>query len=261
MDFRVCCVKGCDEPSLALGLCTLHWQRTRKYGSPAATKFHSGSFRGKPAAERFEMQVKRREDGCWIWAGGVDLDGYGAFKGEAAGQQFLRAHRWSWAHHNNKRVPPGAHICHTCDNPRCVNPEHLFLGDPLANMRDKVAKGRLRVADGEKNGHAKLTEAQARAILADPRPHAAIAADYGVKSSTVGSIKQRVSWQHIEDVVVAQPPPRVSHRQGVSDRITPDIVRAIRNAAEPLKALAERHGVSVQTVCDIRKRRSWAHIE
>ena len=261
MDFSVCCIKGCDEPSVALGLCNLHWRRNKRYGSPVATKNHAGLFLGKSAPERFAMQHKAHESGCWIWTSSTDQDGYGAFVGEAAGQMFRRAHRWSWAHHNNQRVPLGAHICHTCDNPRCVNPAHLFLGDPLANMRDKVAKGRLRVADGEKNGHAKLTEAQARAILADPRPHAAIAADYGVKSSTISSIKQRVSWQHIEDVEVAPPPPRISPRKGKSDRITPEIVRAIRAANEPLKALAERHGVSVQTVCDIRKRRSWTHVE
>jgi len=259
--FSVCCIKGCDEPSVALGLCNLHWRRNKRFGSPVATKNHAGMFLGKPAPERFAMQHKVDAGGCWIWTGGTDADGYGAFRGEAAGQQFLRAHRWSWAHHNNQRVPPGAHICHTCDNPRCVNPEHLFLGDPLANMRDKVAKGRMRVPEGEQHGKAKLTEVQARAILADPRPYAAVAADYGVTSSTIGDIKQRASWQHLEDVDVAPRPPRISPRKGVSDRITPDIVRAIRGAPGPLKAIAERYGISVQTVCDIRKRRSWAHIE
>jgi DNA invertase Pin-like site-specific DNA recombinase len=86
---------------------------------------------------------------------------------------------------------------HTCDNPSCVNPEHLFAGTNADNMRDKAQKGRSKVPVGEKHGKAILTEPQVRRILKDPRPYTEIATQYNVASSTIGSIEQRVSWRHL----------------------------------------------------------------
>lgn len=260
MDLSVCCIKGCDEKTVALGLCVNHYRRNKMYGSPMALKQHNGMFRNKTAIQRFEMQVKKRENGCWEWTGGVDQDGYGSFRAEANGQIFHRVHRWSWAFHNNQQVPKHGFICHTCDNPRCANPEHLFLGDATINNADKMSKGRFRVARGEKGGHAVLTYEQARAILSDPRPYAAIAYEYGVKPSTIGSIKQRISWRDIDDVEPVKPK-RVSARKGVSDKVTPEIVRDIRTSTLTGKELAAKYGLSPQAICGIRKRRSWAHVE
>jgi hypothetical protein len=73
----------------------------------------------------------------------------------------------------------------------------LFSGTNADNMRDKVQKGRTHIAAGERNGHAILTERQVRRILRDPRPHAEIATQYNVATSTIGSIKQRYSWKHL----------------------------------------------------------------
>lgn len=260
LDLSVCCIKGCEKPSAALGLCVNHWRRNRMYGSPVASMKHSGMFIGKSPIERFNMQYKVAKSGCWEWVGGKDADGYGSFNGKHLDQFFSRAHRWSWAYHNNKTVPQGAHVCHSCDNPSCVNPDHLWVGSPLENQRDKWSKGRGGVLRGEDSSRAKLTEEQARAVLIDPRPSSRIAADYGVKASTIGSIKARESWRSIEDVEPVKAK-RVSPRKGVSDKITPDIVREIRTSTETGKALAKKFGITPQTVCDIRKRRSWAHIE
>jgi hypothetical protein len=260
MDYSVCCIKGCDKEVEALGLCVNHWRLNRRYGSPVATKMHSGSFQGKSADERFAMQVRKQASGCLHWVGATDQDGYGAFKGEAAGKMYYRAHRWSWAFHNDQPIPPYGHICHTCDNPRCVNPDHLVLGTALSNMQDKIAKGRARVGEGEKHGSAVLTEDQARAILSDPRTYTELAAAYNVKPSTIGSLKQRYSWRSLGDVEVVKAP-RVSPRKGVSDRLNPDIVREIRTKQLSGKEYAKKFGVSVATVCDIQKRRSWAHVE
>ncbi len=260
MDHSICCIKECDKPVEALGLCVNHWRLNRKYGSPVATKMHSGSFRGKPADERFAMQVRAQASGCLHWVGGTDSDGYGAFQGEAAGQMHSRAHRWSWAFHNNRAIPKGAHICHTCDNPRCVNPDHLVLGTALSNMQDKIAKGRQRVGQGERAGHAVLTEDQAKAILSDPRTYTELAAAYNVKPSTIGSLKQRHSWRSLGAAEVARAP-RVSPRRGVSDRVNPEIVREIRTMQLSGKGYSEKFGITPATVCDIQKRRSWAHVE
>lgn len=260
LDHTVCCIKECDKESHALGLCVNHWRMNRKYGSPVAASMHNGLFRGKSSDERFAMQVRKQPSGCAHWIGGTDEDGYGVFRGEAVGQMYFRAHRWSWAFHNNQAIPKGGHICHTCDNPRCVNPGHLFLGDNAINMADKIAKGRARVANGERSGHAVLTEEQAKAILKDPRTYTELAAAYNVKPSTIGSLKQRHSWRSLGEVDVAHAP-RVSPRRGVSDRINPDIAREIRTKQLSGKAYAEKFGITQATVCDIQKRRSWAHVE
>lgn len=258
MDLSICCIKGCDKPSVALGLCVNHWRRNRKYGSPVALAKHSGSFRGVPTETRFLTRVKKRESGCWEWGGGRDQDGYGVFRGEAGGVLFHRAHRYSYAIHSGP-IPSGVHVCHKCDNPPCVNPDHLFLGANADNQRDKWAKGRGRGGAGENHHSAILTRKQVAAILRDARPYTELAADYGVSASTVGSIKQRISWRSVKGEPVRAK--RVSPMRGKSEKITPEIVKEIRNSGATLKELASMYGVSPQTICDIRKRRSWSHIE
>jgi len=192
---EVCCIKGCDLPVLTLGLCNKHWRRNKKYGSPAAVTSHSGLFRGLPAEERFAKSVIK-SDGCWVWKASKDKNGYGIFKGMIGEVAFTRAHRYSYALHTGDMLI-GMQALHTCDNPSCVNPSHLFAGTNADNMRDKAIKGRSRTPVGEGHGKAILSERQVRRILKDPRPYTEIAAQYNVASTTIGSIKQRVSWKHL----------------------------------------------------------------
>lgn len=255
----ICGCKGCNLPVLALGMCNKHWQRNRKYGSPFAVKTHAGAMRGLTAPERFGLQMKMTEE-CWIWAAGLDADGYGRFRGVYEGMQYTRAHRYSWALHNRQNIPKGMLVCHRCDNPRCVNPDHLFLGTDSDNMRDKIAKNRHNVPKGELNRRAILTEAQALAILGDPRPYAQIAADYGVTAPTIGSIKNRESWAHLEVEVVKNSAPR-ANRKGKGTKITEADVREILKAEKSGTELAEQFGVSRGLICNIQKRRTWAHVQ
>lgn len=257
---EICGCKGCDLPVVALGMCNKHWQRNRKYGTPFAVKTRTWEMRGLAAPERFGKQVKFT-DNCWEWAGPTDKDGYGIFRGEFEGVAYQRAHRYSWALHNKQNIPKGILACHKCDNPRCVNPDHIFLGTGADNMRDKIEKGRQRAPKGAAAYHSILSEAQAQAVLADPRAYAVIAADYGVKASTIGSIKARVSWTHLDGEAVKNPHARSSNRRGKGTKLTAEIVKAIKASTEPGKQLAERYGVSPQLITNIRKRRTWAHIE
>lgn len=92
-----------------------------------------------PLSVRFWKHVEKT-DGCWLWNGATGEHGYGSIGGEG-GAGNLRANRVSWQLHYGK-VPDGLHVCHRCDNPPCVRPDHLFLGTRKDNLQDAKAKGR-----------------------------------------------------------------------------------------------------------------------
>lgn len=206
---------------------------------------------------RFFANVEKA-DGCWKWLGKKDKDGYGIFNARLFGKRHSRAPRVAWMLQNRVLIPEGRQVLHTCDNPECVKILHLTLGKPIDNTQDMLSKGRHTAAKGEEAGKAVLTEAQAMAILGDIRPYAVIGAEYGVAASTIGHIKNGTSWGHLKGE--RKRSVRVSPRRGVSDNITPEIVREIRASTLPYRTLAAQYGVSVPTICDIRKGRSWKHI-
>lgn len=193
---RVCCIKGCESTILASGMCNKHWQRTRKYGSPVVVRHYPGMMRGLPAAERFARQVKKSID-CWLWSAAKDKDGYGVFRGEAAGVMHAKAHRWSWAHHNGRQIPDGMLICHSCDTPSCVNPAHLSLGTGAENQKQRWQRGRGFVHFGRRPPAAKLSDDEVREIRAATGRQADIGRRYGVSQTAVSDIKRRRSWAHV----------------------------------------------------------------
>lgn len=130
--------------------------------------------------DRFEEWYEPvTETGCWIWLGVLTEQGYG--KARLKGKQ-IGAHRLSWMKYRGS-IPDGMFICHKCDNPLCVNPDHLFLGAQADNSNDKVAKGRQ---------WRKLSPAVVDAIRKSEGSHVEIAAKFGVSSSHVGNIKAGV---------------------------------------------------------------------
>lgn len=93
--------------------------------------------RSAPLEDRFWVKV-RKSDGCWEWTAASKQGGYGKI---AVGRRLMLAHRVSWELANGP-IPDGLLVCHTCDNPPCVRPDHLFLGTQTDNMRDAVRKNR-----------------------------------------------------------------------------------------------------------------------
>lgn len=138
---------------------------------------------------------------CWEWTAYRQKQGYGCFSYH--GIQRL-AHRASWELHFG-RIPSGKDILHKCDNPPCVNPSHLFIGDDFINQQDRVAKGRHKGVAwdqrGEANKCAKLTDETVFAIRAKytgKRGEQRIFSKrYGVCQSLISQIVNRKIWTHI----------------------------------------------------------------
>ena len=253
-----CCIKGCFKKVVALGLCVNHWRMNKKYGSPVAKRPLSALMRGKTAEERFWYSVEK-SDGCWIWKAGKDRDGYGVFNGKVGETMYRLAHRFSWALDTGEILPSSTMILHQCDNPPCVNPDHLMAGTAQENSTDMVNKG--RAASGLRNARTatKFTEEMVRAICADPRPYAEIAKALGCHKQSVIDMKSRRTWTFLDDVVVVRNV-RGSSGESRSKNLTEQDVRYIRESTETSAALAIKYNVSQQTLCDIRKRRSWKHV-
>ena len=149
----------------------------------------------RPLAHRFWEKV-RVSTGCWLWGASRDTKGYGSI-GLFGRGTLARASRVAWLLSNGP-IPAGQHVLHSCDNPPCVNPDHLFLGTNLDNAADMLAKGREAHLSGERNGRARLTRGQvaeirhARAVGAGYR---ALAEQYGVSEGTIWWILSGRHWQ------------------------------------------------------------------
>lgn len=149
------------------------------------------TFREKLNENLFWQKV-RKTDYCWFWRGQVNRGGYGV-------HGKILAHRASWLITRGE-IPERLKILHHCDNRRCVNPNHLYAGTMMQNMRDMVDRGRANKARGEANWIAKLNterviEIRRRSAAGEQK--ASLAREFGVTASCVGSICKRKTWAHV----------------------------------------------------------------
>lgn len=146
---------------------------------------------GATVAERLANRSVWDANGCLIWQGAKFRFGYGTIT--TPGRRKRRTHCVAWELANGP-IPPGMCVCHKCDVPACINPDHLFLGTIADNNADKLRKGRNVAHPGERNGRARLTAAQVREIIGDHRRQIDIAAEYGIKQAQVSRIKRGQTW-------------------------------------------------------------------
>lgn len=151
-------------------------------------------------------KVEVMPSGCWHWTGSRNRDGYGKiFIGSHAdnSRQWLTANRMMWIMVNGP-IADDMEACHSCDNPPCVNPDHIFAAPHLVNMRDSIEKSRnystrglrLRKVEGQRHRNAKLTNDQALQIFQDQRSSRLIANEYNISPKTVWKIRAGKSRIH-----------------------------------------------------------------
>lgn len=146
--------------------------------------------------ERFEKKFQKSE-GCWEWLASSAGRGYGQIKLPQQRRQAY-AHRVAYEIYKGP-IPSGLQVLHSCDNPKCVNPDHLFAGTSKENLQDMRAKN--RSTHGEKSGTAKLTAVevlQIRQCLAMGMTQMRIAAAFGVSQIQISRIKTGQRWERIK---------------------------------------------------------------
>jgi len=144
--------------------------------------------------ERFLSHVDKSSP-CWTWTANKDAKGYGRFRFH--GRQSFHAHRASYVLFVGP-IPDGSLVLHRCDNPSCVRPDHLFLGNYSDNLIDCIRKGRRTFPCGERNGYHKLT----RQSVVEIRTHAetptmVFAERYGVSRDAILRVKHGETWKGV----------------------------------------------------------------
>nr|WP_246232790.1 HNH endonuclease signature motif containing protein [Nakamurella aerolata] len=155
------------------------------------------------------------ESGCIEWQGHRSRYNYGIIQSKTFGSR--SAHRVALELALGLPIPDDKHVCHRCDNPPCVNPVHLFVGDDSINVADMIAKG--RHAHGEGARQAKLKEADVRDILVRYRAggigRPALAREYGVSPACIQKITEGKSWKHVSTELARQAMEKVAARLGL----------------------------------------------
>lgn len=187
----ICDAPNCVRPATRKMLCTQHYQRMRLRGS-----VENGGERIRGEGETFEQRFWSRvaltanDQKCWNWLGSAERCGR-----LSKGRKHIQAHVAAFELVNGY-IPTNI-LRHTCDNPLCVNPNHLLEGTNADNSRDAMERGRIPV--GSRSGVAKLTEADIPSIR-EMRKHATalkVAESFGVGRTTINAIIDGKTWTHV----------------------------------------------------------------
>lgn len=196
MNDSTCAIDGCEKPLRRKSgtLCSGHLQRLKRHGDVQADVPLIRVIRAD-ALTRFEGRVAVMPSGCHEWTGAKLKDGYGSFQFERHGWP---AHRWIWIQKRGP-IPRGNVVRHKCDNPPCVNLDHLELGTVKQNQDDMVSRG--RSLKGSKNAIAKLDEEKVREIRIAVRDKTStqldLARKHGVTPPCINAIIVGRAWKHV----------------------------------------------------------------
>lgn len=194
-------------------MCAMHYARWHRHGDPNIV--HRVN---RLDPKLFWATVTVGFNGCWIWTGPLRGE-YGSVR---VGQQSIPAHRYAYELEYGE-YDRALHVCHKCDNPPCVNPDHLFLGTAADNVADMVAKGRNRTGKnhpfygrkvehspefkavvsakmrGARNHQAKLNDVDAVEILRSGMSRKEAAERYGISLQTASDLIAGRTWKHLHE--------------------------------------------------------------
>lgn len=221
------------------------------------------------------------ERGCWNWTRRSKQRGYGV---AYFGKERWLAHRAAYTLAKGA-IPEGMSVCHSCDNPACINPDHLWLGTHKENMHDSIKKGRSRkppvhvgedhwrhkypemVERGEDNPNAIKSDEEVIALRRDyvsGVPLATLFKRYSVTKSSIHDYTSGRSWKHLLGVddspTLEQLKAECARRRRNNARLSKEIADVIRRrikAGETQRALASEYGVHNATINDIHKNKIW----
>lgn len=200
-----------------------------------------------------KVDMRANVDLCWEWSSAKDLDGYGLF--QISGKT-KRAHRLSYFLHY-KVDPIKKLICHTCDNPSCVNPFHLFAGSPKDNTKDCILKNRRNTQKGEDSGGAKLSESQVREIFYLYQNKKAnqeeLSKMFGVSAKNISKIITGSRWKHLGIIL-----PKETKKMISSETVLK--IRELNMGGHSYEQIAEKYNLHRATVWNICTKRTWKNI-
>jgi hypothetical protein len=217
--------------------------------------------------DRFWEKVKppETEDGCWIWLGCCSDHGYGTFNNTILGQM-TRAHRFSYEFFYGVITPDSLLICHTCDNPSCVNPDHLVAATSKLNMEDCKNKG--RNVKGSELWSAKLSEQDVENIINGALNKTFTSAkqvitQFGISRTELCYIFSKKAWVEITDRFSKEDLLKAQYALNVNAKLTPDDIKDIRQRilnGETQPEIAKRYNVHKQTISRINRGIRWTRV-
>lgn len=219
---------------------------------------------------RFWQHVDiKSDDQCWNWLRSIDCGGYGSF---GFNKRIYHAHRVAYILTHKKILTKDIHICHTCDNRKCVNPNHLWEGNHLSNNRDKAKKGRstkgrnwkiskLGSNQGVKNASAKLTEQQVLDIRKSKDTTLNLSELYKISETTILNIKNNKTWRHLEltapDIIESL---KYKGSKIKNAKLNEEKVKIIKSSNKSAKELGKEFGVSEFLIYQVRAGKIWKHV-
>lgn len=185
-----CTVDNCEKPTVAFGFCSKHYTRFKRYGDVNFPGVKGG---GRPTKIKFEIS----DNGCFVLTSHkLNSDGYAEIRIRGRANKIHR-HIYEQCFGD---IPRGFVIRHKCDNPSCINPEHLEFGTHQDNVNDMISRD--RHAKGSRKPQSKLKEAdvvQIKRLIAKGKTNRNIATLFGIDESIISKIKHNKAWKHVSN--------------------------------------------------------------